>query len=399
MEDKSIFELIAEYSAGTISPADAELLRERLESDAEAMRLFREIRETEKILKSVQAQEKIDLQKSWQRLDSSLAGRPRKGWRLFWTVGLVVAASVALLLMFVSPFTRQVEQPGTLVSQVGITPGGVKAILQSEDGKMIDLTSSTSSRIVTSDGLVLVNDSLKGLRFDQSKLENQPMKYHTLAVPVGGEYHFTLADGTRVWVNSASEVRFPNCFSGGKREIYVKGEVYLEVARDEKHPFVVHAGENEVRVLGTRFNLTAYPDEQKVITTLVEGSVEFWNDQSSIRLKPGEQSVLDRETNNLEKQKVEVSIYTSWVSGTYEYERMPLSDITRQLSRWYDVQFVYETTEFSNHPFTGVVKRDQSLEEVLSIIEKTTNIKFKISGRTIIIKRAEDAANISRSSN
>ena len=399
MKDKSIFELIAEYSAGTISPADAELLRERLESDAEAMRLFREIRETEKILKSVQAQEKIDLQKSWQRLDSSLVGRSRKGRWLFWTVGSVIAASVALLLMFVFPFTRQVEQPETLVSQVGITPGGVKAILQSEDGKMIDLTSSTSSRIVTSDGLVLVNDSLKGLRFDQSKSENQPMKYHTLAVPVGGEYHFTLADGTRVWVNSASEVRFPNCFSGGKREIYVKGEVYLEVARDEKHPFVVHAGENEVRVLGTRFNLTAYPDEQKVITTLVEGSVEFRNNQSSIRLKPGEQSVLDQETNNLEKQKVEVSIYTSWVSGTYEYERMPLSDITRQLSRWYDVQFVYETTEFSNHPFTGVVKRDQSLEEVLSIIEKTTNIRFKISGRTIIIKRAVDAANISRSSN
>ena len=176
MKDKSIFELIAEYSAGTISSADAELLRERLESDAEAMRLFREIRETEKILKSVQAQEKIDLQKSWQRLDSSLVGRSRKGRWLFWTVGSVIAASVALLLMFVFPFTRQVEQPETLVSQVGITPGGVKAILQSEDGKMIDLTSSTSSRIVTSDGLVLVNDSLKGLRFDQSKSENQPMK-------------------------------------------------------------------------------------------------------------------------------------------------------------------------------------------------------------------------------
>ena len=399
MKDKSIFELIAEYSAGTISSADAELLRERLESDAEAMRLFREIRETEKILKSVQAQEKIDLQKSWQRLDSSLVGRSRKGRWLFWTVGSVIAASVALLLMFVFPFTRQVEQPETLVSQVGITPGGVKAILQSEDGKMIDLTSSTSSRIVTSDGLVLVNDSLKGLRFDQSKSENQPMKYHTLAVPVGGEYHFTLADGTRVWVNSASEVRFPNYFSGGKREIYVKGEVYLEVARDEKHPFIVYTGENEVRVLGTRFNLTAYPDEQKVITTLVEGSVEFRNDQSSVRLKPGEQSVLNRATNKLEKQKVDVSIYTSWVSGTYEYERSPLSDITRQLSRWYDVQFIYESTEFSNHTFTGVVKRDQSLEEVLSIIEKTTNIRFKISGRTIIIKRAVDAANISRSSN
>ena len=273
--DKSIFELIAEYSAGTISPVDAELLRERLESDADAMRLFREIRESEKMLKSVQAHEKIDLQVSWKHLEDSLAIQPRKGRWLLWTIGSVVAASVALLLMFVFQFTRQAEQPETLVSQMGITPGGVKAILQYEDGKTIDLTSSTSSRIVTSDGLVLVNDSLKGLRFDQGELENRPMKYHTLAVPVGGEYHFTLADGTRVWVNSASEVRFPNCFSGERREIYVKGEVYLEVVRDEEHPFVVHAGENEVRVLGTRFNLTAYPDEQKVVTTLVEGSVEF----------------------------------------------------------------------------------------------------------------------------
>ena len=345
MEDKSIFELIAEYSAGTISPVDAELLRERLESDVDAMRLFREIRESEKMLKSVQAHEKIDLQVSWKHLEDSLAIQPRKGRWLLWTIGSVVAASVALLLMFVFQFTRQAEQPETLVSQMGITPGGVKAILQYEDGKTIDLTSSTSSRIVTSDGLVLVNDSLKGLRFDQGELENRPMKYHTLAVPVGGEYHFTLADGTRVWVNSASEVRFPNCFSGERREIYVKGEVYLEVVRDEEHPFVVHAGENEVRVLGTRFNLTAYPDEQKVVTTLVEGSVEFRNDQSSIRLKPGEQSVLDRATNKLEKQKVDVSIYTSWVSGTFEYERMSLFDITRQLSRWYDVEFVYEAEE------------------------------------------------------
>ena len=268
---------------------------------------------------------------------------------------------------------------------MGITPGGVKAILQSEDGKMIDLTSSTSSRIVTSDGLVLVNDSLKGLRFDQSKSENQPMKYHTLAVPVGGEYHFTLADGTRVWVNSASEVRFPNCFSGGKREIYVKGEVYLEVARDEKHPFVVHAGENEVRVLGTRFNLTAYPDEQKVITTLVEGSVEFRNNQSSIRLKPGEQSVLDRETNNLEKQKVDVSIYTSWVSGTFEYERMSLFDITRQLSRWYDVDIRFAAEELKHKRLAGVIYRDEELGFTIKVVERVANVRFIRENNTIYI--------------
>lgn len=399
MECKSIYELIAEYSAGTISPADAELLRKMLESDADAGRLFRKIRETEKVLKSVQVQGRIDSRKSWERLEASLIVRPRRRQRLFWAIGTAVAASVALVLMFASPFSRQDEQGDPLVAQVSIAPGGVKAVLQYEDGETIDLTSSTSSRIVTSDGSVLVNDSVKGLRYDQGEAVNRPMKYHTLTVPVGGEYHFTLADGTRVWVNSASKVRFPDHFSGEKREIHMKGEVYLEVARDEAHPFIVHAGENKVRVLGTKFNLTAYPEEQKVITTLVEGSVEFQNTHSSVRLKPGEQSVSDRVTNKLEKQKVDVSVYTSWVSGTFEYERMPLSDITRQLSRWYDVQFVYEAEEFRVHPFTGVVKRDQTLDEVLSIIGKTTNIRFEISERKIIIKRAEDAANISRSGN
>lgn len=119
MEDKSIFELIAEYSAGTISPADAELLRERLESDAEAMRLFREIRETEKILKSVQVQEKIDLQKSWLRLGSSLVGRPRKGRWLFWRVGSVVAASVALI----ADVCFSVYPTSGTAGDVGITGG------------------------------------------------------------------------------------------------------------------------------------------------------------------------------------------------------------------------------------------------------------------------------------
>ena len=396
MEGKSIYELIAEYSAGTLSPADADALRELLDRDADARQLFREIRGTEKVLKSVQVREMIDSRKSWESLSNALSPRPVKSYRLAWTIGIAVAASVVVALMLVLPYSRQPEAPKQLAEQTKILPGGVKAVLQYGDGETIDLTSSTSSRIVTSDGAVLVNDSVGGLRYDRNGSTDRPMKYHTLTVPIGGEYHFTLADGTRIWVNSASEVRFPDRFTGEKRVIYMKGEVYLEVAHDASRPFVVHAGENEVRVLGTKFNLTAYPEEQKVVTTLVEGSVEFRNKDERVRLTPGEQSVLDRQ---LEKQKVDVSIYTSWVTGMFEYERMPLSDITRQLSRWYDVQFVYEAEEFRNHPFTGVVKRDQSLEEVLSIIGKTTNIKFEISDRTIIIKRAEDAANISRSGN
>lgn len=395
MEKKLIDELIAEYCAGTISPADAGLLRDLLEKDAEARQLFTEAREVEKVLKSVHGRESLHLRQSWERMEAALVVGPPKKRRLSWVAGVAVAASVAMVFMLL--FFRPVEHPAVLLTEGNITPGGVKAILRYEDGETIDLTSSTASRIVASDGSALVNDSLKGLRYDRSKSGDRPMKYHTLTVPVGGEYHFTMADGTRIWVNSSSEVRFPDHFSGEKREIYIEGEVYLEVARDEEHPFIVHTGENQVQVLGTKFNLTAYPEEPKVVTTLVEGSVEFKNISSGVRLKPGEQSTLDKETNKLEKQKVDVSVYTSWVTGTFEYERMPLSDISRQLSRWYDVQFVFEAQEFRNHPFTGIVKRDQSLEDVLSMIGKTTNIRFEISERTIIIKRAEDAANTYRS--
>lgn len=395
MEKKLIDELIAEYCAGTISPADAGLLRDLLEKDAEARQLFTEAREVEKVLKTIHGRESLQLRQSWERMEAALVVRAPKKRRLSWVAGIAVAASVAMVFMLL--FFRPVEHPAVLLTDGNITPGGVKAILRYEDGETIDLTSSTASRIVASDGSVLVNDSLKGLRYDRSKSGDRPMKYHTLTVPVGGEYHFTMADGTRIWVNSSSEVRFPDHFSGEKREIYIEGEVYLEVARDEEHPFIVHTGENQVQVLGTKFNLTAYPEEPKVVTTLVEGSVEFKNISSGVRLKPGEQSTLDKETNKLEKQKVDVSVYTSWVTGTFEYERMPLSDIIRQLSRWYDVQFVFEAQEFRDHIFTGIVKRDQSLEDVLSIIGKTTNIKFEISERTIIIKRAEDAANTYRS--
>lgn len=386
MKAKSIYEFIAEYCAGTLSPDDADALRELLAHNADARKLFREIRGTEKVLKSVRMQERIDSRKSWKSLSDALFPRPVKRYRLAWTIG--IAAAVVVAFMLVLPYSRRPEAPERFAGQTEILPGGVKAILQDEDGNTINLTSSASSRIVTSTGEVLVNDSVGGLRYDRKSPVGRPMKYHTLTVPVGGEYRFTLADGTQVWVNSASEVRFPDCFTGEKREIYTKGEVYLEVAHDASRPFVVHVGENEVRVLGTKFNLTAYPEEQKVVTTLVEGSVEFRNKEERLLLDPGEQSVLDCATSKLEKQKVDVSLYTSWVTGMFEYERMPLADITRQLSRWYDVQFVYETEEFRNHPFTGVVKRDQTLEEVLSIIGTTTNIKFEISDRTIIIKNS-----------
>ena len=140
-------------------------------------------------------------------------------------------------------------------------------------------------------------------------------------------------------------------------------------------------------VLGTAFNLNTYPEEQQVLTTLVRGAVEFRHGNASVRLKPGQQAVLDVRTQQLDTRQVDVSLYTSWVNGIFEYERMPLADIMRQLARWYDIGFIFEAAEFHDHPFTGIARRDQTLDEILGMIAKTTGVAFEISGKTVLIKK------------
>ncbi len=395
MENKTIHELIAGYCSGSLSASEAKRLRHLIDNDQKNLKIFQEIRESQKILNTIQAHEQIDTREAWEELSYLLSSKPRKNHKILWIVGTAIAASVTLLFILIQTHTPSSHIPEQPIAQVNIHPGSVKAILSYNNGEEIHLTSSSSSHITAPDGSIIVNDSLKGLQYNKQTTRHSH-QFQTLRVPAGGEYRFTLADGTHVWVNSSSELRFPSQFPDGKREIYMKGEIYLEVAKDESRPFIVHSGNNQVRVLGTKFNMTAYPEEQKIITTLVSGSIEFTHDNSKVLLKPGEQSVMDYTTNQLTKQEVDVSIYTSWINGTFEYEKMPLSYITRQLSRWYDVQFIYEATEFQEHPFTGIVKRNQTLEEVLSIIEKTTNVKFEISERKVIVKKTEDAGNIFR---
>ena len=165
------------------------------------------------------------------------------------------------------------------------------------------------------------------------------------------------------------------------------GELYFDVQADAEHPFVVEAGDSRVTVLGTAFNLNTYPEEQQVLTTLVRGAVEFQHGNASVRLKPGQQAVLDVRTQQLDTRQVDVSLYTSWVNGIFEYERMPLADIMRQLARWYDIGFIFEAAEFHDHPFTGIARRDQTLDEILGMIAKTTGVAFEISGKTVLIKK------------
>lgn len=211
MEDKNIYELIAGYCSGTLSGSEAKRLRHLVDHDPEALKLFKEIRGSHKVLNTIQAHEQTNTREAWEELSRLLTPKPQNH-RIQWIIGTAIAASVALLLIFLQPDSRTPHTPESPIAQASIEPGGIKAVLTYSNGEEIRLTSSTSSHITAPDGSIIVNDSLEGLQYNKQNT-GQTDQFQTLSVPAGGEYRFTLADGTRVWVilprNSGSPVNSP----------------------------------------------------------------------------------------------------------------------------------------------------------------------------------------------
>ena len=236
-----------------------------------------------------------------------------------------VAAVVALLFLAVPRSARRLAGDNTQQTAMTIVPGEPKAILTLADGQQIDVTDG-DHRVV--DRLL---DSVS-----MALADTVAMRYNTLSIPRGGEFRYELADGTRVWLNAESELRFPETFGGGERRVYVKGEVFFDVAHDEAHPFVVSTGRGDVRVLGTRFNLTDYAG------TLVEGRIRFHTpDGRDYDVRPSQQLTFDEAGGTVDVQTVDVSVYTAWVDHQFVFRNQSLEDILTTLSRWYDFHPVF----------------------------------------------------------
>jgi ferric-dicitrate binding protein FerR (iron transport regulator) len=273
-------------------------------------------------------------------------------------------------------------------SLIQIYPGNSKATLTLGDGSQINLMDE-NLKVVQEYGVTIDNDSVSGLQYNQIDVMVEVPVYHTIVVPVTGEYSFTLSDGTKVWMNSDSELRFPTQFVGDKREIFLKGEIYLEVATDSARPFIVHTPEVAVQVLGTKFNMAAYTNEKRVVTTLLEGAVKVMGVGKQQQLRPGEQAIVHLDDATIRTEQVDASVFVSWIKGVFEYENMPLEEIAIQLERWYDVKFVFAAPEFKSRRFTGVVKKYEVLNDVLKLIEKTTNVCFTMNGRVIAVQEVD----------
>ena len=215
----------------------------------------------------------------------------------------------------------------------------MKAELVLADGTTRILSSGvTDSLFVQQGASIVVQDQGVSYQGDSSVVEE---RYNTLRVPRGGEYSITLSDGTIVYLNAESELRYPVKFVGEDRQVYLSGEAYFDVVHDKTHPFVVDVKNSTVRVLGTSFDVRAYADEDEVLTTLVQGSVRFSAGKESVILGPGEQAVLDK-SGRVETREVDTYLYTAWKDGVFAFKRQRLEEVMKVVARWYDVNVFWE---------------------------------------------------------
>lgn len=267
-----------------------------------------------------------------------------------------------------------------------IPAGGDKAYLTLADGKRIALTDSMVGTISPAPGLRISKTAKGQLRYELAKGASGN-GYNTITTPKGGKYEVILADGTHVYLNAASSLRFPTSFTGiAERRVTLTGEGYFEVSHRNGQPFYVQSGKQLLRVLGTHFNLKAYPDEQSVKTTLLQGSVKVSNSEgSNAVLKPGQQSQLDQ--GKLKLEEVDVMAATDWQRAEINLKAEDFQSTMRKIARWYDVEIVFDETAPGDLTLGGLVSRDKSLVAVLKVMELTGKVHFKVEGRRVTVMR------------
>ena len=264
-------------------------------------------------------------------------------------------------------------------------PGKEKAILKIAAQRPIRLDGEIDTLIITENGTKIKTDAGNMLSFlIDSAGYKTAQEENQLIVPRGGEYRITLSDGTRVWLNAASVLTFPPVFAGNERKVRLVGEAFFEVTPDTARPFIVATARMDIKVLGTSFNVSVYEDEETVHTTLVKGSVEVQPvQQEAIMLKPGEQACLAG--NRMTAKAVNTSQFTSWIDGKFMFCNTALEEISKQISRWYDVDIFFSSEQVKTICFTGAILRFEPLEELIRMIENTSNVRFSVKGKTIVI--------------
>ena len=266
-----------------------------------------------------------------------------------------------------------------------IQPIMSKGYIMLDDGTRIDL-GEDKGEVREADGIKITRGSVKVVYASEDVTPTDRIAYNELNVPRGGEYMLVLTDGTKVWVNADSRLKFPQSFSGDTREVYLEGEGFFQVAKDAAKPFIVHCEKYAVRVLGTTFNISAYRNDEVSMTTLVEGRVNIECGNTVVALTPGLMAAVA--DSKVTTREVNVESYISWTRDQFSFSEERLEDLLKKISRWYDVEFVFDDEEIKDYKFSGFMPRYESITNLFEILEQSANVSFvrKEDKKVIIIK-------------
>lgn len=375
MEENKFYELLVErYLKKQLTDQELELFAELLSTGKLDDHLFRAWNTGAEITEA----DELDFNRSQQR-------------RFLWPKAIAAAAAVVLMVLSFGGYfyfqNKSVETEHRLeVNTHDVDPGGNKATLTLADGSTISLTDANNGELAKQSGVKISKSKNGELVYSVIASDARPLAFNTISTPKGGIYQVNLPDGTKVWLNAASSIKFPTTFAQlSQRKVELEGEAYFEVAKNKKVPFVVSTSGQQVQVLGTHFNISSYSDEGELKTTLLEGSVKVVA-ANTIVLKPGQQSNLKRNgSGGLKVSTANIAQVMAWKNGFFHFEKENLHEVMRQLSRWYDIEVIYEVDRHDDE-FMGDIPRGIKLSEALKILS-FEGTQFRIEGRKLIVKK------------
>ncbi|MTI33478.1 FecR family protein [Xanthovirga aplysinae] len=378
------FEILWKKLHSSLNEEDERSLKKWMDEDQKHSEFFHRLKSdgTKGTLPFAQ----IDAQDSWEELVQKIEGGKKNSFARYLRFASGIAASLLLGIggyWFWSPTTSLEKKVSEEIHS--IAPGSKGVVLITGDGTLYELSDYQNMNIQMEDADIKSETS--SLKYTAKKPPSKTV-YHTLKVPRGGEFFLTLSDNSKVWLNSETTLKYPVTFSEDERVVELIGEAYFEVEKDVEKPFSVISEGQTVQVLGTAFNISSYPENADILTTLVEGKVKLFKthtpDKSEI-LVPNSQGIFSKKTAEITQQKVEADKIISWIEGKLIFTDQRLEKMLETLSRWYDVKVIYQNEEVRGKRFTGTVKRQEDFKDVLRLIEKTNEVKFELKGNTLIV--------------
>ncbi len=377
-DNNYIRRLIQLNLVGGLSPEEKGKLENWIDESEEHRLLFYKIKKQLSV-NEIRNYLQTDVEDAWKKVREKTFGapavRPRRVLKWLKYAAVVIPVSLSLSLWYTWKEKMENKQA---------TVACLSPVLTLDNGEKYQLDPEEQTEIYV-DEEVKAYQAGGGLIYDTTARQEEN-KYNRIEVPRGSEYWIVLPDGTRVWLNAATELKYPVAFHAKERRVYLKGEAYFEVAPDKNRPFYVETEEVKIRVLGTVFDVNTHYT-RGVRTVLVEGAVALeWGDQKEIRMKPGELADFDRTTTEVTLKEVDVTSYISWKEGYFVFEDEPLEEIMHTLSLWYDKEFLFVGKRSRALHFSGHIKRYERIETILSAITDVTGVEFRMNGQIILIR-------------